>query len=130
MKTALSLVGVLVVLLVAGCKQQADIQITGTIAGLQPADSVFVTLSKSWEKGVVAPTLFNLDTEGRFDLRFAFAGNPPPVTFVKNGKLLAQMSVKKAWKYDPYIVDQVSRRQFPVDIVSEGVLKVQIQIGQ
>jgi hypothetical protein len=117
-------------LLVVGCKEQADIQIAGTIAGLLPADSVFVTLTKSWDKAVVAPTLFNLDAEGRFDLRFAFAGSPPPITFVKNGKLLAQLTVKKAWKYDPYIVEQVSRKQFPVDIVSEGVLKAQIQIGQ
>ena len=123
-------VGLVIALVAAGCKQQADVDITGTIRGMQAGDSVFVTLSRTWDRGTVAPTLFNYDAEGRFELRFAIGGAPPPICFVKNRVLLAELDFRKAGSYAPLLVDNASGAEFPVTVVAEGVLKAQVVVGK
>jgi hypothetical protein len=127
MKTGRKLVVVLCLLFAAGCKQEADVTITGSISGLVDEDSVFVTLSRDWKHGVVAPVLFNLDPTGRFALKFPVKGKPPPVTFVKNGEVMAQLEFRGPWGYNPKLADKVSGNKFPVVIAGLGRLKADVQ---
>jgi hypothetical protein len=83
------LLGAILVAAWIGCKNSADVTISGTIGGLTPEDTVFVTLSKDWERQRVPPISFDINPDGRFALRTTIATRPPPITFVKNGQLLA-----------------------------------------
>ncbi|MBD3239399.1 MAG: hypothetical protein GF331_02350 [Chitinivibrionales bacterium] len=114
--------------IVIGCRNDADVSISGNVNGLQEGDSVFVTLSRDWEDGGVPPISFTMDAEGRFALRFSISGRPQPITFVKNGELLASLEWKDASGYAPVLVERVSGKEFPVSVVSEQFLKARIQI--
>ena len=115
-------------LALAGCKKTAGVSVSGTIAGVQEGDSVFVTLSRDWDKGVVAPISFQMDNEGRFALRFTISGTPPPVTFVKNNQAVARLEMKDAWGYAPVLVDRIGGKEFPVTVVSEGYLTAKVSV--
>ena len=125
-RTAVAVMAVAAAL--AGCKKTADVSVTGSIAGLQEGDSVFVTLSRDWDKGVVAPVSFQVDREGRFALRLSVTGTPPPITFVKNNQALARLELKDAWGYAPVLVDRIGGKEFPVTVVSEGYLTAKVQV--
>jgi hypothetical protein len=117
-----AIVAVCVAMALAGGRNEADVSINGTIAGLAPGDSVFVTLSRDWNKGVVAPVLFQLDEGGKFALRMQIGSPPPPVTFVRNGTALARLEFKDTWGYSPIVVDKIGGKEFPLTVKSEGFL--------
>jgi hypothetical protein len=125
-RTAVAVASMVVAL--AGCKKSADVSVSGTISGIQEGDSVFVTLSRDWDKGVVAPISFQIDREGRFALRIVISGTPSPVTFVKNNQALARLELKDAWGYAPVLVDRIGGKEFPVTVVSEGYLTAKVQL--
>lgn len=115
-------------LALGGCRNTADVSIGGTLNGLQEGDSVFVTLSRDWDRGVVAPISFQIDEQGRFALRFEVTGSAPPVTFVKNGTAAARFEFKDTWGYAPVIVEKLSGKEFPVTVKSEGILSARVTI--
>jgi len=118
--------GVAVVLLAAcllgGCRKSADVTVTGRIDGVAESDSLFVTLSRDWSRGVVAPISFEYDAEGKFALRFEVSNPPPPLTFVRNGTAIARLEFKDTWSFAPVLVDRIGGKEFPVTVVSEAVL--------
>lgn len=111
---------------VAGCKGDADVNIVGNLGPLVPGDSVFVTLSRDWDKGVVAPVSFDINSEGKFVLRFHVHNRPEPVTFVKNDSALACLEFKDTWGYAPVLVDKLSKKEFAVEVVSDEFLKAKV----
>jgi hypothetical protein len=123
---ALATLSVALVAVLMACKNSADVYITGSMAELSPKDSVYVTLSRNWERETVSPASFSVDPGGQFALRIDITGRPPPITFVRNGELLARLEFKDTWGYTPVLRDKVGGKEFPVEVVSESFLRAKV----
>ncbi len=121
MRVWVSLVAMMVAAAV-GCRKSADVSVTGTLSGVLETDSVFVTLSRDWDRGTRAPISFEIDADGRYAIRLSVTSPPPPITFVKNDSAIARLEFRDTWGYAPVLVDRMSGREFPVTVVSELLL--------
>jgi hypothetical protein len=119
---ALLAIALVTAALAVGCKKTADVSVTGRLSGVNEGDSVFVTLSREWDRGITPPISFEMDAEGKFAIRLSVGNPPPPLTFVKNDSAVARLEFKDTWGYAPVLVDRIGGKEFPVTVISESLL--------
>jgi hypothetical protein len=105
--------------LFAGSCAPYHVTITGTIAPFRPRDTVFVTLTHTWDNITAPPKSFVVDSSGRYQLEFELRVLHPPITFVKNGSRYAKLTFHDLREISPLLYEEDRRRTYDVRVNRE-----------
>jgi hypothetical protein len=111
-----------------GCDGRGDVLIRGTIADYRARDSIFVSLTHNWEQIQLAPTRFNIQGSGYYELEFTVGRRPPPVTFVKNGEVYAKLIIHSLWEPSPVIIEEIRNEVFDVKVQQNGLFVAEVDL--
>lgn len=98
----------------AGCDGRGNVLMTGTIHGWSDRDTMYVTLTRNWEQIRLAPKRFQVMPTGYFELEFGVGRNPPPVTFIRNNRIYAILTLQNLWDQSPVVLDETRGTVFDV----------------
>ncbi|MBD3393178.1 MAG: hypothetical protein GF418_13705 [Chitinivibrionales bacterium] len=127
MRTLLVFPFLVLLALFAGC-DRGKVLITGRLTDYKPRDSVLVSLTRNWEQIRLEPQAFTVKRSGEFELEFTVGRNPPPVTFVKNGKLYARLVFHSLWQPSPVLIDEVRNQVFELSIKENGLFTARVDL--
>jgi hypothetical protein len=112
----------------SGCFQTYHVVVEGSLEEYRRGDSVFVSLTKNWESIRLAPDRFEIKPNGSFVLEFAVRCAPPPVTFVKNGKTYAMLTVHNLRDPCPFVVDEDRGKTFDISVDKKRSARVKVRL--
>jgi hypothetical protein len=110
---------------VVGCRSY-EVTITGEITRYDPVDTVFVTLTKTWDTITAPPERFTIDSSGRFELVFTTGVLRPPITFVKNDTLYARLTTHNLGEVSPILYDEVRNRSFELVLEDNRTARAEV----
>ncbi len=110
------------------CDGRGNVLITGKLTEYSPRDSVFVTLTHNWESILMAPTRFDVQKTGRFELEFTVGRRAPPITFIKNRTVYAKLTVQGLWEHSPVLIDEISGKVFDLKYEENGQFTARIEL--
>ena len=128
MRVQLIYTPLLLAAILGGCDGRANLLITGRLTDYGPRDSVWVSLTDNWEYVKMAPTRFNSQPSGTFELEFTVGKVPPPVTIVKNGEVYAKLKIHSLWDPSPAIIDEVRGKIFDIKIKENGLFTARVEL--
>ena len=128
MRVLLLCTPLLLAAVLGGCDGRANVLITGRLTDYGPRDSVWVSLTDNWEYVKMAPTRFNIQSSGAFELEFTVGKVPPPVTIVKNGEVYAKLKIHNLWDHSPVIIDEVRGKIFDITIKENSLFTARVEL--